>query len=180
MNLLAPQGADRIMAHMQIAPDSVVTLHYSVATAEGEEIDRSTPEQPLCYLHGHGNIIPGLEKRLTGQSEGAKFSTEIPPEEAYGVSDPGLDLVVPLDAFPPEARPRVQPGFRFQAERPGQAGGETVFTVVKVEGQEAWVTGNHMLAGKTLLFQIEVLSVRPASAEELAHGHVHGPHGHHH
>lgn len=165
---------------MHIAKNSVVTMHYEVATSDGEPVDRSSPEHPLTYLHGHGNLIPGLEAVLAGKAKGDKIATEVLPEQAYGEHDPGLDLVVPTNAFPADAQPNLKPGFRFQAEHPGRPGEDLVFTVIKVEGDEVYVSGNHVLAGKTLNFKVEIVDVRAASGEEIAHGHVHGAGGHHH
>ncbi len=158
---------------MQIVPNSVVSMHYRVATSEGEQVDASTLDAPLIYLHGHGQIIPGLEETLTGKAEGHIADVTIAPEKAYGVYDDGLDLLVTKDAFPGEIQPRLLPGFRFMAEHP-TAEGQVMFTVAKVDEQGIYVSGNHPLAGKTLLFHVEVVGVRAASAHELEHGHAHG------
>jgi FKBP-type peptidyl-prolyl cis-trans isomerase SlyD len=165
---------------MQIAKNTVVSMHYKVATAEGEHIDASTPEQPLVFIAGAGNIIPGLDKAIAGKQAGDKVEAVIPPAEAYGEHDSELDLVVAKGAFPKDAHKHLAPGFRFRADHPKQEGAVTMFTVHKIEGEEVFVSGNHELAGKTLNFQVEIVSVRAASAEELAHGHVHGEGGHHH
>ncbi len=165
---------------MQIAQNTVVSMHYRVATAEGEHVDASAPGEPLVYLHGHSGIIPGLENALTGKTAGDKVETEVAPAQGYGDYDQGLDLVVTMDAFPADARPHLQPGFRFRAEHPTKDGEQVIFTVAKVEGEQVFVSGNHPLAGKTLRFQVEIAEVRAATAEELSHGHVHGAGGHHH
>lgn len=164
---------------MQIAKDSVVSFHYCVTTADGQPVDKSQGE-PLVYLHGYGQIIPGLEGLLTGHTKGEKFKADVAPEQAYGALDPALDLQVPMEAFPEEARPQVQPGFRFQAEHPTKAGEVVMFSVCGIQDSQVFVTGNHPLAGKALTFEIEVAEVRAATAEELAHGHIHGGAGCHH
>lgn len=165
---------------MQIAKDTVVSMHYRVATAEGEHVDASAPGEPLVYLHGHQGIIPGLEAALAGKAAGDKVTAEVAPAQGYGEHDPGLDLVVAIDAFPADARSHLQPGFRFRAEHPQKDGEQVIFTVAKVDGEQVFVSGNHPLAGKTLNFQVEIAAVRQATAEELSHGHVHGAGGHHH
>jgi FKBP-type peptidyl-prolyl cis-trans isomerase SlyD len=165
---------------MQIAKDTVVSMHYRVATAEGEHVDASAPGQPLVYLHGHHGIIPGLEAALAGKAVGDKVTAEVPPAQGYGEHDPGLDLIVEAEAFPADARAHLQPGFRFRAEHPQRDGEQVIFTVAQVEDNKVYVSGNHPLAGKTLNFQVEIAAVRAATAEELAHGHVHGAGGHHH
>ncbi|MBA3686508.1 MAG: peptidylprolyl isomerase [Planctomycetes bacterium] len=171
---------------MQIAKDTVVSFHYSVATAEGELVDRSQEGQPMTYLHGQSQIIPGLEEALAGHGAGESITATIPPEKAYGSHDPELDLRVPMSAFPPEAQQHIAPGFRFEAQHPAKEEEKVVFTVHGVgaaatgDGQEVALSGNHPLAGQTLLFKVEVVEVRAATRDELAHGHAHGPGGHHH
>lgn len=165
---------------MQIAANSVVAFHYTVATAEGEHVDKSEQGQPLVYLHGHGQIVPGLEAAMLGKQAGEKFTALIKPEDAYGVAEDGLDLQVPLEVFPAGVRPQIKPGFQFKAEHPTQPGRDVVFTVHQVDQANAFVSGNHPLAGKSLNFQVEIADVRAATADELSHGHAHGPGGHHH
>jgi FKBP-type peptidyl-prolyl cis-trans isomerase SlyD len=165
---------------MPIAHNSVVSFHYTVATAEGEHVDKSEEGQPLVYMHGHGQIVPGLEAAMSGREAGEHIDTTVAPADAYGEHEEALDLQVPLDVFPVAVRAQIQPGFRFKAEHPTVADQEVVFTVHGIEGDKAFVSGNHPLAGKTLQFSIDVLDVRTASAEEISHGHAHGPGGHHH
>ena len=164
---------------MQIAKGTVAAIHYKVATAEGEHIDQSSPDHPLVFLAGAGNIIPGLDKALLGKRAGDKVEAIIPPEEAYGQHDAELDLVVAKGAFPKEAHKHLAPGFRFRADHPKVEGQVAMFTVHKIEGDEIFVSGNHELAGKTLNFQVEILEVRTATKDEIAHGHVHGDGCHH-
>lgn len=165
---------------MQIAKDTVVSMHYRVATSEGEHVDASLPGQPLVYLHGHGQIIPGLEAALIGKTAGDKVQTEVAPAQGYGEHDGGLDLVVAKDAFPADAQAHLEPGFRFRAEHPSKEGTTVIFTVHKVDGDEVFVSGNHPLAGKTLAFDVEIAEVRAATTEEIHHGHAHGAGGHQH
>jgi FKBP-type peptidyl-prolyl cis-trans isomerase SlyD len=165
---------------MEITANSVVSFHYKVVTSAGEAVDQSEKGEPLVYLHGHGNIVPGLEKQMIGKKTGDKFTANVAAKEAYGELDKELDLQVPLDVFPPNVRDQIQPGFRFRAEHPTLQGNEVTFTVVQVDDQHAYVSGNHPLAGKDLVFDIEIAEVRAASKEEVSHGHAHGPGGHHH
>jgi FKBP-type peptidyl-prolyl cis-trans isomerase SlyD len=159
---------------MQIVKDSVVSMHYRVATAEGEHIDASQPDQPLVYIAGHEQIIKGLDQALLGKSVGDKLDVVIPPADAYGEPDEALNLVVSKSAFPKDAHKQIAPGFRFRADHPQRDGEMVMFTVFKVEGDEVFVSGNHQLAGKTLHFHVEVTDLRQATADEIAHGHVHG------
>ena len=165
---------------MMVGKDTIVSMNYQVATSDGEQVDQSVEGQPLVYLHGHGQIIPGLEASLAGKAAGERIETELAPEVAYGAYDPELDLRVGTDAFPTDVQPKLEPGFRFMAEHPGKPGENLLFTVNRLEEDDVLVSGNHPLAGKTLHFKIEILEVRKASSEELAHGHAHGAGGHHH
>ncbi len=165
---------------MDIGKDRVVSMHYTVATAEGEHVDKSAEGEPMVYLHGHGQIIPGLERALDGKANGATVQAEIAPKDAYGDYDQALDIRVAASSFPANVRKDLKPGFRFQAAHPTKKGEQIVFTVHRLEKDEVLVSGNHPLAGQSLLFKVEVVDVREASAEELAHGHAHGAGGHHH
>jgi len=166
---------------MIIATNTVVSMHYRVATAEGQHVDNSSPGEPLAFLVGHGQIIPGLEKALMGKRVGDKVEVEVPPADGYGEIDPDLDIKVLKSQFPKEVSAKhLVPGFQFRAEHPTKDGEQVIFTVHAVEGDDVFVSGNHELAGETLQFQVEIAEVREASQEEIAHGHAHGPHGHHH
>jgi FKBP-type peptidyl-prolyl cis-trans isomerase SlyD len=167
-------------AAMKIANDSVVSFHYRVGTVEGEPVDKSEKDEPLVYLHGSGQIVSGLEEALGGHEPGDHIDARITPEAGYGVYDERLDLKIPLKAFPDGARARLEPGFRFVASHPFEEEDEIMYTVVVVEEDGVLVTGNHPLAGKTLLFEVDIVAVRAATAEELSHGHVHGAGGAHH
>lgn len=157
---------------MQIAPNSVVHMHYTLTDTKGQVLDSSSGGEPLAYLHGAGNIIPGLEKALTGKTVGDKLSVTVPPEEGYGVRDEKLIQQVPRRAF--QGVKDVRPGMSFSAGH-----GQNVL-VTAVMGDMVTVDGNHALAGQTLKFEVEITKVREATAEELMHGHVHGDGGHHH
>ena len=161
---------------MQITDNAVVTLDYTVTTPEGDLIDSSGQSgEPLTYLHGCGNIVPGLENALAGKRVGDAFHITVPPEEGYGERNDDLVQVVHRDQF--VGIEQMEIGMQFQTEADGEV---HVVTVTGLEGDEVIVDANHPLAGETLVFDVTVLAVRPATREELAHGHVHGPGGHHH
>jgi len=160
---------------MQIANNKVVSIHYKLTNDEGSILDSSEGQEPLAYLHGLGNIIPGLENALTGRAVGDKFTVTIPPEDGYGERDNEMVQSVPKSAF--QGVDQIQPGMQFQAQSPE---GMQLVTVIDVDGDEVILDGNHPMAGITLTFDVEVTEIRDATAEELDHGHVHGPGGHHH
>ncbi len=160
---------------MQIANNSVVTLHYTLKDNDGNIIDQST-DGSFLYLHGAMNIIPGLENALTGKSKGEKFSVKIDPKDGYGEKDPARIQDVPREMF--ENTDDLAVGAQFHAQGPdGQA---IVVTVTEIRSDTVVIDANHSLAGVELNFDVEVMDVRQASEEEIAHGHVHGPGGHHH
>ena len=160
---------------MQIAKNLAVQIHYTLKNDAGEVLDSSEVSDPLSYLQGHGNLIPGLEKALEGKRAGEALNVSIPPEEAYGVRDDSLIQDVPRSAF--QGIADIQAGMQFQAD--SNHGPRTV-TVTKVSADVVTVDGNHPLADQTLHFAVKIVDVRAASKEELSHGHVHGPGGHHH
>ena len=160
---------------MQIAINHVVTLNYTLKDNDDNVIDKSD-DGSFCYLHGASNIIPGLENALSGKSSGDTFSVTIQPEDAYGIHDEAKSQDVPRSMFPPEQE--IEAGMQFNAQGPdGQA---VTVTVKSVTDDTIVVDGNHPLAGVILNFEVIVMDIRDASAEELEHGHVHGPHGHQH
>ena len=159
-----------------IAKDKAVSIHYTLPLDGGQVVDSSEGKDPLVYLHGHRNIIPGLEKELVGKAVGDKLSVTVSPEEGYGVHNPGLVQQVPREAF--QGVDNIEVGMMFQA--PGEGGHIQLIRIVAVEGDNITVDGNHELAGKTLNFAVEITEIRDASAEEISHGHVHGPGGHAH
>ena len=160
---------------MQIAQNAVAAFHYTLTDDEGQVIDSSKGREPLTYLHGSGQIVPGLEKQMEGRGAGDKFTADVTPEEGYGVHHAELLQEVPREAF--QGVDDIQPGMQFQGRGPQ---GAINVTVTKVEDGKVFIDGNHPLAGKTLHFDIEVTNVREATGEELEHGHVHGEGGHHH
>jgi len=160
---------------MTISENSVASIHYTLTDGEGKVIDTSEGQEPLAYLHGAGNIIPGLEKALLGKSVGDKFTVTIPAAEAYGVRDDSMVQELPSNMF--SGIDNIEVGMEFHAETEH---GLQVVTVTNVEGDNVTIDGNHPLAGVDLTFDVEVAEVRPASAEELEHGHAHGAGGHHH
>ncbi|GIX30886.1 MAG: hypothetical protein KatS3mg124_1358 [Porticoccaceae bacterium] len=159
---------------MNVSQDTVVTFHYTVRDEEGVELDSSRGREPLSYLHGANNIIPGLESALEGRGEGESLTVTIPPEEAYGEYLDALVEAVPRAAFGDH---EVEVGMRFEAQTNR---GPISVVVTNVEGDLVTVDGNHPLAGKSLTFEVTIEKVRPATAEELAHGHAHGEGGHDH
>ena len=160
---------------MQIGERTVATFHYTLTDAAGKVIDSSDGREPLTYLHGSGNIVPGLEKEMSGKQQGDVFNVVVAPEEGYGMPNPMMIQVVPREAF--QGVDTLEVGMEFQAQTPQ---GPMSVAIAKIDGDEVTVDGNHPLAGQTLHFAIEVTDVRDASLEELTHGHVHGPGGHHH
>lgn len=160
---------------MQIAENSVVAFHYTLTDDHGKVIDSSEGREPLTYLHGSGQIVPGLEREMAAHRAGDVFKVTVSPEEGYGVHHAELMQEVPKSAF--QGVEDIQPGMQFQGRGPQ---GEINVTVARVEGETVFIDGNHPLAGQNLHFAIEVAEVRAASEEELAHGHVHGAGGHHH
>lgn len=160
---------------MQIADKTVVSIHYTLTNALGETIDSSVGQDPLVYLQGAQNIIPGLENALTGKTVGDALQVTVEPAEGYGEIRDELIQEVDRSAF--QGVDDIDVGMQFMAQTPW---GEQPVTVVKVEGDQITLDGNHQLAGETLNFDVEVVEVREATAEEVEHGHVHGPGGHHH
>ncbi|MEE4202889.1 MAG: peptidylprolyl isomerase [Halieaceae bacterium] len=160
---------------MQIEANKVVSIDYTLKNDAGDVLDQSTPENPLAYLHGHNNLIPGLENALAGKAAGDDITASIPPAEAYGAYDENLIQAVPKNLF--QGVDQVEPGMQFQAQT-GQ--GMQVVTVREVDDENVTIDANHALAGQTLHFDVTIKDVREASEEELAHGHVHGPGGHEH
>ena len=160
---------------MQIAENAVALFHYTLTNDAGEVLDSSRGREPLAYLHGAGNIVPGLEEAMEGKKVGDAFKVDVAPEDGYGLHHEGLVQDVPRAAF--QGVDEIEPGMSFQAQTPQ---GVHSVTVTKVTPETVTVDGNHPLAGQTLHFDVEVTEVRAATEEELQHGHVHGAGGHHH
>lgn len=164
---------------MKIDKNVVATIHYTLRDPDGEILDSSRGAAPLDYLHGHGQIVPGLERALHGLRTGDKVDIVVPPEEGYGIHDVSLDLALPKTAFPPEMHAQLQPGAQFVAEHPDDNDKTVMYAVLGVEEHRVLVTGNHPLAGTPLHFDVEIVTTRAATEDEQTHGHAHGPDGHH-
>ncbi|EKO3675003.1 peptidylprolyl isomerase [Vibrio metschnikovii] len=166
---------------MKIEKNMVVSIAYQVKMEDGVVVDQSTVEAPLEYLHGHNNLITGLERELEGKVIGDKFSATVAPEDAYGEHSDALVQRVPADVF--QGVDELEVGMRFLADTDQ---GPIPVEITEVDGDEVVVDGNHMLAGQTLTFDVEVIALREATAEELEHGHIHHAdgcghdHGHDH
>ena len=160
---------------MNIADRCAVSFHYTLTDDAGTVLDSSRGSEPLVYLHGAGNIVPGLEQAMAGRKPGDAFKVDVAPEQGYGTRVDALVQQMPRSAFAGMPEPEV--GMQFQAE---SNMGPVMVTVVAVDADSVTLDGNHALAGVTLHFDVEVVAVREATAEELDHGHVHGPGGHHH
>ena len=152
---------------MEISDDCVVTIAYKLTDGSGSEIEQVGEEEGLAYLHGYGNIVPGLEEELHGLSAGEGFEVTIPPEKAYGEHADELVSWVDRDSFPGDTEP--QPGMAFKASRAGGEGQEILF-VTEVNEEQVKVDANHPLAGKTLTFEGSVVEIREATEEEQEAG----------
>lgn len=163
---------------MKVGDKLVVVMHYTLKNGEGVTLDTSEGREPMPYIHGLGHIIPGLEKELEGKAKGDKVDAVIAPEDGYGTRKEDLVQVVPKSGFQAEeGAPGLETGMQVQVET-GQ--GPAIAMVTKIDGENVTLDLNHPLADMTLHFSIEIMDVREASAEELDHGHVHGPGGHEH
>ena len=158
---------------MKIEKDTAVTLQLTITDDAGKPID--TGSDPMVYLHGgYENTLPKIEEALEGQEAGYQVKLTLSPEDSFGERNEALVTTIAKKDFPPG----VKVGGQLQGR--GEDGEDHVFTVMKIKGDTVHLDGNHPFAGKTLRFAIKVMEVRAASAEEIAHKHVHGAHGHHH
>ncbi|MDO9161580.1 MAG: peptidylprolyl isomerase [Methylococcaceae bacterium] len=160
---------------MQVADNLAVSIHYTLTNDEGEVIDTSEGDEALAYLHGYGNIISGLESALTGKSVGDKFKVRIDAEDAYGEIEDDRVQIVSIEMF--EGVDELEVGMQFHAD---VTSGPGVITIINIDGDDITIDGNHPLAGVPLTFDVEVVDIRPATDEEISHGHIHGAGGHHH
>jgi FKBP-type peptidyl-prolyl cis-trans isomerase SlyD len=158
---------------MNISAHKAVYLNYTLRNENGEILDASEG-QPLAYIHGLGFLIPGLERNLEGRTTGDKFNAVISPDEGYGAFQDELVLKAPLANFQGE---NLQVGMEVELDLGEE---QAVALVTAIEGNDVTLDLNHPLAGETLYFEVEIMQVREASEEELDHGHIHGPGGHHH
>jgi FKBP-type peptidyl-prolyl cis-trans isomerase SlyD len=161
---------------MNISKDTVVTLHYKLSDAQGNLIEES--REPMVYLHGgYNNTLPRIEEALDGKQAGYEVTIQVEPEDAFGDYDTELVKIEPRNLFPEE----LEVGMQFEGAPDGNEHVEMrVFTVTDIADGKVVLDGNHPLAGMALRFALNVVEVRKAADEEVAHGHVHGPHGHHH
>lgn len=159
-----------------IADNLVVEIHYTLTDDNGNVIDTSEGREPLPYLHGNQNIVPGLEKELTGKSVGDKLKVNISPDQGYGHRDENMIQDVPKDQF--DNADQIQVGQQFQVETDN--GQMLVVSVAEIKDATITLDGNHPLAGVILNFDVEVVSIRPATEEEISHGHAHSGDGHQH
>lgn len=158
---------------MNITKNTAVTLQFKISDTTGKLLDQS--QEPIAYLHGgYGNTFPKIEEALEGQAAGFATTIELAPADAFGEYNEALLQTIPKTQFPPGVK------VGGQLEGRSEDGQSIVFNVIKIKGPVVHLDGNHALAGKTLRFALKVLEVRAASEEEVAHGHVHGAHGHHH
>lgn len=160
---------------MKVADNTVVVIDYTLTNNEGQVIDSSEGAGPLAYLHGAGNIIPGLEDALLGKEAGDEVKASIEPANAYGERHDALKQEVPAELF--SGVEKVEVGMQFQSETDQ---GPVLVTVTEIGDETITVDGNHPLAGVHLNFDVNVREVREATEEELEHGHVHGEGGHQH
>lgn len=160
----------------KIEDGKVVFIHYTLTDASGEVIDSSREREPMAYLQGHDNIVPGLERQLVGLEVGDQILAVVQPEEGYGVREDLEPLPVPRDQFPADLE--ILPGMQFYGQGPDEQ--QFPLWVVDVSEAHIFMDPQHPLAGVTLHFDVEVVALRDALPEELSHGHPHQPGGEHH
>lgn len=154
---------------MKNTENPVVSIHYTLTNKAGEKIDSSIGAEPLSYLHGAGNIIPGLESALSESSVGDKLTVTIEAPDAYGERNEEQIQTVSKEMF--QGIDTIEVGMQFQAD---SSSGPAVVTITKVEDDNITIDGNHPLAGEQLTFDVEVMEIRPATETEIEHGHIHG------
>lgn len=158
---------------MKIADGTAVQIDYTLKNDAGQVLDTSEGRDPLTYLHGAGNIVPGLEKALDGKETGDTLSVEVAPEEGYGERNDSLMMTVKPDQFPDASQVKLGARFHIQTDQ-----GTYQATVTAITGEQVTLDLNHPLAGETLHFDVEIVGVEEASDEEIEHGHVHRGHAH--
>jgi FKBP-type peptidyl-prolyl cis-trans isomerase SlyD len=162
---------------MKIIDKSVVVMHYTLTSDEGDTIDSSIGDQPMAFIQGIGMLIPGLEAALAGKEKGYKSNVKVNPKEGYGERSDDASFTVPKEGFKSENGEELIIGMQVQVETEG---GPALAIVSGIEGEDVNLDMNHPLAGMNLNFDVEIVDVRAATDEELEHGHVHGPGGHQH
>ena len=160
---------------MTVEDNRIVSFHYKLTDSEGQQIESSREHEPMSYLHGANNIIAGLEREMTGRKAGDEFSVTVQPEDAYGTRSEANIQRIPLKRLGKVPRPRVGQVLALQTQQ-----GPVQVTVVKVGKFNLDVDANHPLSGQALTFDVEIMSIRDATEEEIGHGHAHGPGGHDH
>lgn len=160
---------------MQIEDNKIVVMNYTLTKDDGEVLDQSD-DGSFAYLHGAQNIIPGLENALDGKKAGDKLQVKVAPADGYGERNAEMVQVVGKEMF--ESETEIEVGMQFNAE--GPEGHPLMITVTAVDDNDITIDGNHPLAGVGLNFDVAIVEVKDASQEEIEHGHVHGPDGHHH
>ncbi|MGC1479931.1 MAG: peptidylprolyl isomerase [Chthoniobacterales bacterium] len=160
---------------MQISKNKVVSIDYTLTNDKSETLDTSKGREPLAFLHGSGQLIPGLERELEGRAAGDSLKVSIEPADAYGERDDSKTVKVPREQI--QGADELTPGTQLRASGPQ---GEQILTVQEVGETEVTVDANHPLAGERLHFDVDIRDVREATAEELSHGHAHGVGGHQH
>lgn len=159
----------------RVSKNTVVSFDYTLTDDNGKVIDSSKDQAPLDYIQGHGQIVPGLEREMEGKDIGAEFKIKISPEDGYGIRHVERTMKVPREELPPDLEPEI--GMQLAGE--GKNGDPVPLWVTEVTEQHVMLDGNHPLAGQNLNFDVVIRGVREPTKEELAHGHVHGPGGHH-
>ena len=154
---------------MKNTENPVVSIHYTLTNKAGEKLDSSIGAEPLSYLHGAGNVIPGLESALSETSVGDKLTVTIEAADAYGERNEDQIQTVSKEMF--QGIDNIEVGMQFQAD---SSHGPAVVTIAKVDGDNVTIDGNHPLAGEQLTFEVEVMDIRPATETEIEHGHIHG------
>jgi len=160
---------------MKISKHTAVTIHYTLSNSAGEVLDSSEGDGPLSFVHGIGALLPSLERSLEGKPAGEKIIIAIEPKDGYGLRDAALVHTVPRNAF--NGVEQLEVGMHFESSEENES---EMVTITAIEGDQVTVDSNHPLAGVVLNFDIDVLTVRDATDEEIKHGHVHGPDGHNH
>lgn len=154
---------------MKNTENPVVSIHYTLTNKAGEKLDSSIGAEPLSYLHGAGNIIPGLEKALSETSVGEKLTVTVEAADAYGERNEAQIQTVGKEMF--QGIEKIEVGMQFQAD---SSSGPAVVTITEIDGDNITIDGNHPLAGEQLTFDVEVMDIRSATATEMEHGHIHG------
>jgi FKBP-type peptidyl-prolyl cis-trans isomerase SlyD len=162
---------------MTITKNKVVLMHYTLKDGSGETLDSSEGHEPLAFIQGIGNIIPGLEEQLEGKAVGDKVNVVLAPEKGYGHRNEENVHIVPLSGFQADDDEKLEVGMQVRVETNN---GVSIADVAKIEGDEVTLDLNHPLAGETLHFDVEIIDIREATKQEIEHGHAHGPGGHHH